>query len=161
MSSTLNTAQVAALEAVANGNPADVHHRTAAALTKRGLVVERDGKLTLTDTGLEVFVANGGELADAEAAKPKRSKKARPCGCGCGEQTGGGLWKPGHDARWAGVVGRQVATDLGFVEDDAEVAEYIALRAPEGTSDALVAKAAKVARAAMSKAASRTQKQTA
>lgn len=31
---------------------------------------------------------------------PNRQGKARPCACGCGEHTAGGVWKPGHDARF-------------------------------------------------------------
>ncbi len=82
MSSNLNPTQIAAVAAVANGKGANVHHRTVAALTKRGLVVERDGKLALTDAGLEVFVANGGTVAEAEQAAgvaPTKKKAAKEC----------------------------------------------------------------------------------
>lgn len=33
-------------------------------------------------------------------AKPAATKKAKPiCGCGCGARTGGGVFRPGHDAK--------------------------------------------------------------
>lgn len=39
-----------------------------------------------------------------------KAKVERPaCRCGCGETTSGGSYRPGHDARHAGKVGRAIA----------------------------------------------------
>lgn len=38
----------------------------------------------------------------ADPAKPKRQPQA--CTCGCGEETKGGRYKPGHDARHKGAL---------------------------------------------------------
>lgn len=46
-------------------------------------------------------------------ARPPRAPRAsggapRPCGCGCTEMTGGGIYRPGHDARHAGNLQKRV-----------------------------------------------------
>ena len=60
--------------------------------------------------------------AQAHVAKtptPKKVKGGRTCLCGCGEQTKGGLWKPGHDAIYLSrkiVEIRTAAAALGTEE---------------------------------------------
>lgn len=46
----------------------------------------------------------------ANLKEGKRSGKGTPtaCACGCGEATSGGRYRPGHDARHAGILARQV-----------------------------------------------------
>lgn len=43
-----------------------------------------------------------------EYSAPKKGKTPKDCKCGCGEQTKGGNYNPGHDARHAGQVARAV-----------------------------------------------------
>jgi hypothetical protein len=43
--------------------------------------------------------------------RPKNSKTSRPCECGCGEFTGGGMWRPGHDSRKKSALIRAVDND--------------------------------------------------
>lgn len=38
------------------------------------------------------------------AATPKDGKTPRKCACGCGEMTKGGLWRPGHDAKYQSIL---------------------------------------------------------
>lgn len=59
-------------------------------------------------------------------ARPPRAPRAsggapRPCGCGCTEMTGGGIYRPGHDARHAGNLQKRV------VAKELTAAEAIAL----------------------------------
>lgn len=78
---------------------------------------------------------NGLQVAETKAKSPKRNDVGvHPCNCGCGEQVGGkSFYKPGHDARHAGNIGRLVAStgDKKHLQD---------LPSP-----ALVAKAEKIA----------------
>ena len=48
--------------------------------------------------------AGGGE----KATRSKKSASPRECACGCGEMTGGGTFRPGHDARHKGNLLRQI-----------------------------------------------------
>lgn len=66
--------------------------------------------------------------ARAAAAPPKRSKSLSAagkgdCKCGCGEKTGGGLYRPGHDARHVSqLVAKVKAGDLALHDAVEEVA---------------------------------------
>jgi hypothetical protein len=55
---------------------------------------------------------NGLQVKEAKTSKPKRvDVGAHDCYCGCGEQVGGkSFYRPGHDARHAGQIGRLVAS---------------------------------------------------
>ena len=172
-----------ALIAIAKGEK--VHHAALAKLVRQGMVTadgyptaegqaivdEAFGMPSAAELADEAEALAEGDEADAELAdlieaedagvvpvKPKRSRKPRSCGCGCGDLTNGGLWKPGHDARWAGNTGRTVAAELGYMEDNGEIGEHVALRAPEGTNAALIVKATNVALAAMGKAQAKAAK---
>lgn len=48
--------------------------------------------------------AGGGE----KATRSKKSATPRECACGCGEMTGGGTFRPGHDARHKGNLLRAI-----------------------------------------------------
>jgi len=68
--------------------------------------------------------------------------EARTCGCGCGEQVGRkATYRPGHDARHASAVARQVA-DLD--PHGAEAAREVAALLDSLGSDALRAKAGRM-----------------
>lgn len=64
----------------------------------------------------------------------------RPCGCGCKQVTSGGIWMPGHDSRWAGETGRWAVANYA---SDPEAT--IRKMAPAGTTEALIAKATRIA----------------
>lgn len=51
-------------------------------------------------------------------APPRKAKTPRACACGCGAQTKGGRFAPGHDARLLGLVRRVEVgiMDLAAVE---------------------------------------------
>lgn len=162
---------VDALTAIAKGQR--VHHNTLKNLVRRGLV-DKIGRLT--DAGREAAGINktiqseiaaemdaererlqaeriAAEAPKADADKPKRSRKMRPCTCGCGGMTGGGKFLPGHDARWVGEIGRQAAQTLalGATEADALAAVADLADSHVEVSDALLAKAARVAVATRAK----------
>ena len=71
---------------------------------------------------LAVFEASRQErAARAASAPPKRSggrssASPRPCRCECGEQTGGGNYRPGHDARHVSQLANQVR--VGSITSD-------------------------------------------
>lgn len=50
------------------------------------------------------------EVAKAPTRRPGGggSGQKRPCTCGCGETTGGGLYRPGHDARHVSALAKAV-----------------------------------------------------
>lgn len=86
---------------------------------------------------LTAHAALKSERAARAAAAPEKRKGGgsttpkRPCTCGCGEVTGGGLYRPGHDAAHCSRLVKAVVAG-GMTESDAlaEVAH----------SDKLVAK---------------------
>lgn len=90
--------------------------RKGTALDEHGQCVDR------RDCANAILVASATarkERADRAAAAPATrhgghsSAGKRPCTCGCGEMTGGGLYRPGHDARHVSSLTRQVkAGDL-------------------------------------------------
>lgn len=61
------------------------------------------------------------EAAPAKAAPaPKAAPATVACGCGCGAQANPGrLYRPGHDARHAGQVGRALAAKAPGAEEAA------------------------------------------
>lgn len=95
-----------------------------------------------------------GTPAKVKPAKPV-SKDYHPCGCGCGENVPPkSAYRPGHDARHAGAVGRAIAAEYPNVLGDAglkgEIEKQISPDRP-----LLVAKAIKVAHTAWAKAAAK------
>lgn len=153
----LNDKQMAALVELANGSGEEVHHRTLAALQARGLV---DDQGELTDEGCRVAGIDVEPAAPVEAAAPRRrrSRSPQPCNCHCGQMTGGGAWMPGHDARWAGNAGRQVAALVTIETDPHEIAERIRIFAPAAASDALITKAVGVAQTTLLRASRKNRK---
>lgn len=150
---------VDALTAIDKGQR--VHHNTLKSLVQRGLV-DKIGRLT--DAGREaagiklvrvdhVKTAPLAEAPKADADKPKRSRKMRPCTCGCGGMTGGGKFLPGHDARWAGEVGRAAGQTLALSATEADALAAVAdlQDSHDEVSDALLAKAARIAVATRAK----------
>lgn len=61
----------------------------------------------------------GGKTSSNGSGRTSKSKKGTPrdCRCGCGEQTGGGTFRPGHDARFKGQMLRLI--DEGGSEGEA------------------------------------------
>lgn len=59
---------------------------------------------------IDEFLGDPKDLAPA-AEKPEVTAEGSPCKCGCGEATGKkSNYRPGHDARHAGNVGRAIAS---------------------------------------------------
>lgn len=88
----------------------------------------------------------------ATTAPPKVKPEANtPCYCGCGELSKG-FYRPGHDARHAGNVGRLVAQNTLAGESDPEQ-PYNDL-----PSEKLVAKAKKITESALAKASKSVKK---
>jgi hypothetical protein len=86
---------------------------------------------------LAAHAALRSERAARAAATPEKrhggasTAQKRPCTCGCGETTGGGLYRPGHDARHVSRLVKQVkSSELTLDAARSEVAH----------SDKLVAK---------------------
>ena len=83
--------------------------------------------------------AVAGALADVAKGERKANKtpkkdRARDCACGCGNQTKGGRWMPGHDAKCASTLleaGRDAARRVllaGGTEEEAADAAAEATR---------------------------------
>ncbi len=70
-------------------------------LTNEGLA-SGERKVRYNPTGGDWFIA--GVTVTIKHRDPR-------CACGCGEQTRGGLWSPGHDGRLAGVGARALSGD--------------------------------------------------
>lgn len=91
------------------------------------------------------------EWTKTRASDPaKRKRQGRPCACGCAEVTGGGLFRPGHDARALGQLKRRVVAGELTAEQaqtEAESAGWSQL-----LRDKLAASIAQAARKAASKA---------
>lgn len=139
---TIAPADLDILRAIAAGDR--VHHMRRRRLTNMGLVTSA-GDLTKL----------GAEAIAPEQAPAKKVAPTNACGCGCGELCKG-LWRPGHDARWAGETGRTITAQAPITADD----DYIrreATRAAEqvGASEALTAKVVRVALTARAKKAKR------
>ena len=85
--------------------------RTLNSLVKKGWATEEAaGTFWITAAGREAVGIPSEFERPAKAPKakaerkPKAKKPAQECRCGCGEMTGGGNYRPGHDARHAGRV---------------------------------------------------------
>lgn len=98
---------------------------------------------------------------EAPAAKPAKSRSKssntdteyHPCNCGCGENVPPRSWyRPGHDARHAGVVGREIAANYATKGFDRR--ELLAAL----PSDALKAKAERIAEKAAERADAKANK---
>lgn len=72
---------------------------------------------------LAAFAAKRAERAARAAAAPEKRRSGgstaqkRPCTCGCGETTGGGLYRPGHDARHVSQLVRRVKAGESSLDD--------------------------------------------
>lgn len=86
--------------------------------------------------------------------KGSRTAVGDPCLCGCGEATGKSNYRPGHDARHAGQVGRDIAVNyaLGKIYDRRDLLAAL-------PSDALKAKAEGIAEKAIEKAEARLERE--
>lgn len=78
---------------------------------------------------LAASAASRAERARRAAVEPPKrhggssTAQKRPCTCGCGETTGGGLYRPGHDARHVSNLVKQVkAGELTLAEATKAVA---------------------------------------
>lgn len=92
--------------------------RNAAALAERnGTTLPKTKAPQAKETKAE---APAPEAPVAEAPAPKPTPTGVPCGCGCGATTNPGrLYRPGHDARHAGQVGRMLAAKAPGAEEAA------------------------------------------
>lgn len=57
------------------------------------------------------------------AVRVNKKDRSRPCACGCGQTTRGGVWIPGHDARLPGLVLRAVKGEIELTKEQREHAE--------------------------------------
>ena len=59
------------------------------------------------------------------ASKPRKGKKGNPktCICGCGDQTKGGDWMPGHDSKFTSIVIR-LMREKGITDIEAAPLAY-------------------------------------
>ncbi|QOC55747.1 hypothetical protein SEA_ARCHIMEDES_47 [Gordonia phage Archimedes] len=101
-----------ALELLAYNKPlnSSITKRTLNSLIKKGWATLDANTYWISAEGRKaVGIASEWERKPKET-KPKTERKAAPrkqpqeCRCGCGEMTGGGNYRPGHDARHAGQV---------------------------------------------------------
>ena len=102
-----------ALELLAYNKPlnSSITKRTLNSLVKKGWATLDASNYWISAAGRE---AVGIKSEFERPAKPKVERKPRAaaapkkapqeCRCGCGEMTGGGNYRPGHDARHAGQV---------------------------------------------------------
>lgn len=147
-----------------------VNRNSLNSLSSRGLIDAGNNGYVLTAAGWAALDLT--PPAEAAPAKPKRAKATQPkkprksrsdtppaneCGCGCGELCKG-MWRPGHDARWAGATGRQIAS-YAALEDVWPEAERAA--ADIGASEDLARKVARVAETALANQAAKTAKRKA
>lgn len=115
-------------------------------------LIERNGS-TLPEAKTPRKVVAKGNQAVAEGKDQKAPAKAAvpivSCGCGCGETANPGrLYKPGHDARHAGQVGRAlVAKAPGAEEAAASLPTALEAKARAFAANAAKKEAAKEARA--------------
>lgn len=99
------------------------------------------------DKPVETATTPKGKSKPAKPAKPA-SKDYHPCGCGCGENVPPkSNYRPGHDARHAGAIGRQIASHYVTGEPLYDRRDYLDLL----PSDSLKAKAERVAETAIAK----------
>ncbi|TXI59956.1 hypothetical protein [Mycolicibacter arupensis] len=138
-----------------------VQQRTISALVKRGLIEASDQGWVLSEAGREAagaMVAIDGEPR-SQASKAKPAKKAADLNrCACSEDCEAlsrNLFAPGHDARWAGIMGRWVVANHA-----SDPQETIRRMAPVGASEALIAKAVRVAANAQAKADAKKARQS-
>ncbi|MEB3065389.1 hypothetical protein [[Mycobacterium] zoologicum] len=152
MTADIATAKdLANLRKLADGQK--IHHASRARLDKLGLItscgdlnkagVEALGGTVVTGVQLDVVIEAPVAAANGEAKPKRRTKVMRQCGCGCKEMTGGGQYRPGHDARHAGNVGRLVAAEADGSTTSQQVRELVA--AQLAGRPKLIDKAVKVA----------------
>lgn len=101
-----STETEAQLEAIQNAFPSDAE-------------VEFGDYSRKTQTSRKTSSAN--KAASNGAARKSKKGTPRECGCGCGEMTGGGIFRPGHDARHKGNLLRRI--DEGGADGEAALEE--------------------------------------
>ena len=47
--------------------------------------------------------------AEPKAPRVRKAKEPQACKCGCGEMTKGGMFRPGHDARYHSALAKEQA----------------------------------------------------
>lgn len=98
--------------------------------------IDRTEAEHLFDTAYESEI----KMSTTATPAPKPKAEPKPCKCGCGEQVPGkSFYRPGHDARHAGNVGREIANHYHEAGYDRRVA------LDDLPSDALKAKAEGIA----------------
>lgn len=120
----LGVLATAGLITVENHEGEDLLYYNEAKFTESGLADDEEPAQELIDTWL---ADNGYEPTQAPTAKATtatRPRTAKPkgsgeCVCGCGTPTGK-LFAPGHDARMAGTVARQIAGRSGLTSEMVE-----------------------------------------
>jgi hypothetical protein len=121
-------------------------HKAGQEATVIGLVVTN--KLT----GRDAKDATPEQIAQAVTdAKPAPVPVAtdNACRCGCGESTVKGFYRPGHDARHASIVARDIASSaqpfFERVTADSDLGSQALIEKAHRQAEALIAKAAKKA----------------
>lgn len=110
-----------ALELLAYNRPlhTKITKRTINSLVKKGWATEgpTGGAIWITATGREALgLKAAADPTPAPKPRPRaasnnndrKSKVPVQCRCGCGEMTGGGNYRPGHDARHVGEIAREI-----------------------------------------------------
>ena len=114
---TMTDLQRAALELLAYNKPlsSSITKRTLNSLVKKGWASQDNGSTYwITAAGREAvgikseFERPAKEKKAPRERAPKKVKTPIECRCGCGEMTGGGNYRPGHDARHAGQIVKRV-----------------------------------------------------
>lgn len=139
-----------------------------ATLVELGVVVESEGEegavwQTFPDTyddidqteALARFDKAVAEIKPVEEAKPAKAPKPKTmsdCLCGCGEKSQN-HYRPGHDARHAGVVGREIAANYATKGFDRRTL------LADLPSEALVAKAEAIAEKAIEKVEAKAKRE--
>ena len=100
--------------------PSRITKRTLNSLVKKGWATI-DGPATwITADGREALgLKAAADPTPAPKPRPRaasnnndrKSKVPQECRCGCGEMTGGGNYRPGHDARHVGEVARLIVAN--------------------------------------------------
>jgi hypothetical protein len=86
---------------------AEVMHGTYNPTVKSTAVAEYEIKVaTVAAVNEELRKVKMTEPKTTKPAKTRKAKEPRECKCGCGEMTKGGLFRPGHDARYHAALAK-------------------------------------------------------
>lgn len=102
--------------------------------------------------------AKGASNATRPLPRESADKAPHPCTCGCGELVPSkSFYRPGHDARHAGVVGREIAAEAAMPAYAKSWKDRAAKKLEALPSDRLRVKAERIAEKAIGKAEAKVQ----